>query len=66
MDVLIELEPNHTIGLFRIAQMEIDLSELMGEVALRTPQDLSRNFRDKVVAEALVRYERNLYIPLRC
>ena len=61
VDVLIELEPNHTIGLFGIAQMEIDLSELMGgrKVDLRTPQDLSKYFRDKVLAEALVQYERN-------
>ena len=61
IDVLVELEPNHTIGLFEIAQMEIDLLELMGgrKVDLRTLQDLSRYFRDKVVAEALVQYERN-------
>ena len=61
VDVLVELEPNHTIGLFEIAQMEIDLSELMGgrKVDVRTPRDLSKYFRDKVVAEALVQYERN-------
>ena len=61
IDVLVELAPNHTIGLFEIAQMEIDLSELMGgrKVDLRTPQDLSKYFRDKVIAEAVVQYERN-------
>ena len=61
IDVLVELEPNHTIGLFEMAQMEIDLPELMGgrRVDLRTPQDLSKYFRDKVIAEAVVQYERN-------
>jgi predicted nucleotidyltransferase len=61
IDVLVELEPNHTIGLFKMAQMEIDLSEVMGgrKVDLRTPQDLSKYFRDKVIAEAVVQYERS-------
>ena len=61
IDVLVELEPNHTIGLFEIAGMEIELSELMGgkKVDLRTPQDLSKYFRDKVIAEAAVQYKRN-------
>ena len=59
IDVLVELEPNHTIGLLKMAQMEIELSELMGgrKVDLRTPQDLSKYFRDKVIAEAVVQYE---------
>ena len=61
IDVLVELEPNHTIGLLKMAQMEIELSELMGgrKVDLRTPQDLSKYFRDKVIAEAVVQYEGN-------
>ena len=61
IDVLVELEPNHTIGLLKMAQMEIDLSELMGgrKVDVRTPQDLSKYFRDRVIAEAVVQYERN-------
>jgi uncharacterized protein len=38
--------------------MEIELSELLGgqEVDLRTPQELSRYFRDEVLAEAEIRY----------
>ena len=61
IDVLVELEPSHTIGLLKMAQMEIELSELMGgrKVDLRTPQDLSKYFRDKVIAEAVVQYEGN-------
>ncbi len=61
IDVLVELEPSHTIGLLKMARMEIELSELMGgkKVDLRTPQDLSKYFRDRVIAEAVVQYERN-------
>jgi len=61
IDVLVELVPNHTIGLLKMARMEIELSELMGgkKVDLRTPQDLSKYFRDRVIAEAVVQYERN-------
>jgi hypothetical protein len=38
--------------------MEKELSELLGgrKVDLRTPEDLSRYFRDKVLAEAEVQY----------
>ena len=37
--------------------MEIELSELIGRKAdLRTAQDLSRYFRDKVVKDAYLQY----------
>lgn len=43
-----------------MAEMEIELSEMIGrKVDLQTPQDISRYFRDKVVAEAEVLYERS-------
>ena len=59
IDVLVEFEPGHVPGLFGLARMERELSALFGgrEVDLRTPQDLSRYFRDSVVAEAQVQYE---------
>ena len=45
-------------GLFDIARMEIELSESFGrKVNLRTPEDLSRYFRDDVVRTAEVHYE---------
>ncbi len=57
VDVLVEFEPGFPVGLIRMAGMEIELSEILGRKAdLRTPNDLSRYFRDKVVAEAEVRY----------
>jgi len=59
IDALVELEPGAPIGLFEMAEMEIELSEMIGrKVDLQTPQDISRYFRDKVVAEAEVLYER--------
>jgi predicted nucleotidyltransferase len=60
VDVLVEFEPEHIPGLFRIARLERELSALFGgrKVDLRTPQDLSRYFRNQVIATAEVQYER--------
>ena len=60
IDVLVEFEVAHVPGLLRIARMERELSELLGgrRVDLRTPEDLSRYFRDDVVASAEVLYAR--------
>jgi len=58
VDFLVEFHPRHVPTLFDIAGMEIELSELLGgrKVDLRTPEDLSRYFRDEVVAQAEVQY----------
>lgn len=58
VDVLVEFEPEHVPGLFRLARMERELSALLGnrKVDLRTPQDLSRYFRDEVIATAEIQY----------
>ncbi len=57
IDFLVEFEPEHIPGLIRFAGMEIELSEMLGrKVDLRTAQDLSRYFRDEVVAQAEVQY----------
>ncbi|MEW6349312.1 MAG: nucleotidyltransferase family protein [Thermodesulfobacteriota bacterium] len=57
IDVLVEFDREHIPGLFDVAGMEIELSEKLGrKVDLRTPQDLSRYFRDEVVAQAEVQY----------
>ncbi|MGB9594861.1 MAG: nucleotidyltransferase family protein [Candidatus Poribacteria bacterium] len=59
IDVLIEIEPGVRLGLFDIAKMELELSDMMGRKAdLRTPQDLSKYFRDEVVSTAEVQYEK--------
>lgn len=58
VDILVEFEPEHIPGLFAIARMERELSPLFGErkVDLRTPEDLSRYFRKRVLEEAEVQY----------
>ena len=57
VDMLVEFEPGHVPGLLRLAGMEIDLGDTLGrEVDLRTPEELSRYFRDEVVNSAEVVY----------
>ena len=58
IDILVEFEPDHIPGLFGMARMERELSELFGgrKVDLRTPEDLSRYFRQDVLNEAEVQY----------
>jgi hypothetical protein len=58
IDVLVEFEPDGVPGLLALARMERELSAMLGgrKVDLRTPEDLSRLFRDEVVAGAEVRY----------
>lgn len=58
VDVLIEFEPGATVGLIRLAGMEMEFSRLLGgrTVDLNTPNCLSRYFRDDVEAEAQVQY----------
>ena len=57
VDVLVEFEDDHIPGLFGMARLENLLSELFGrKVDLRTAEDLSRYFRDEVVANAEVQY----------
>lgn len=58
IDVLVEFEEGHTPGLLGIARIERELSEILGgrKVDLRTPEDLSRYFRQEVLAQAEVQY----------
>jgi hypothetical protein len=58
IDVLVEFESQHVPGLLRLAAMERELSALVGgrRVEMRTPRDLSRYFRDDVLAQAVVQY----------
>jgi predicted nucleotidyltransferase len=56
VDVLVEFEEGHVPG-FAIIDMENELSRLVGrKVDLRTPGDLSRYFRDRVMHESKVQY----------
>ena len=58
IDVLVEFDPQHIPGFFRLSEMEIELSRLFDgrRVDLRTPQDLSRYIRADVLAQAEVQY----------
>lgn len=58
VDVLVEFDPGHVPGFLRLAGMERELSELLGgrRVDMRTPEDLSRYFREEVVASAEVQF----------
>jgi predicted nucleotidyltransferase len=57
VDVLVDFAPEARAGLFEMARMEAELEELIGrKVDLRTPAELSRYFRDEVVAGAEVQY----------
>jgi len=57
VDVLVEFDEGHEPGLIALAGMEEELSSIIRrKVDLRTPEDLSRYFRDKVVSTAEVEY----------
>ena len=57
VDVLVEFDPGTSVGLIRLAGMELELSRLLGRTAdVRTPQDLSRYFRQDVLKSAAVQY----------
>ncbi|MHB0915991.1 MAG: nucleotidyltransferase family protein [Thermoleophilia bacterium] len=59
IDILVEFEPDHIPGYIGLARMERELADSIGrKVDLRTPQEMSRYFRDEVVANAEVLYER--------
>jgi predicted nucleotidyltransferase len=60
VDFLVEFEPKHIPGYFRLTGMELELSEIIGRKAdLRTPKELSHYFRQQVLQEALVQYVKN-------
>ena len=57
VDVLVEFRPERTPGLLGLAEMELALERLVGRtVELRTPNDLSRHIRDRVLGEARLLY----------
>lgn len=57
VDVLVEFETGKTPGFLSFSRMERELSGILGRrVDLRTPGELSRYFRDKVLSLARVQY----------
>lgn len=58
IDLLVEFEPGKVPGLLGVAQIELELSALVGrQVDVRTRADLSRYFRDQVAATARVLFD---------
>ena len=59
VDVLVEFEAGTRVGLLRLAGIEIELSELLGRKAdLNTQGFLSPYYRDEVLTEAEVQYDK--------
>jgi len=58
VDVLVEFEPGERVGYLRMAAMERELSPILGgrRVDIRTPNELSRYFRDDVLRTSVVQY----------
>lgn len=58
IDFLVEFQPGEAPSLLDLARMERDLSRLLDgrKVDLRTPNELSRYFRDEVLSTATVQY----------
>lgn len=57
IDVLVEFEPGRVPGLLRMAGLEIELSAILGRKSdVRTPAELSRHFRERVLEEAQEQY----------
>jgi len=59
VDMLVEFEAGHVPGLIELAGMEIEMCEIVGrKVDLRTAGELSPYIREKVMASAVLQYER--------
>ncbi|MGI8824601.1 MAG: nucleotidyltransferase family protein [Chloroflexota bacterium] len=57
VDVLVWFDPQHIPGFIRLAGMEIELSRIVGrKVDMRTPEDLSRYYRQDVIDSAKTIY----------
>ena len=57
IDLLVEFQPQHLPGFFRLSAMERELSAVLGaQVDMKTAEDLSRYFRDEVVRKARAIY----------
>lgn len=58
IDLLVEFEPGKTPSLFTLIDLEDELTTIVGrKTDLRTPEELSRYFRNEVLAHA-----RSLYV----
>ncbi|MES2273371.1 MAG: nucleotidyltransferase domain-containing protein [Chlamydiota bacterium] len=57
VDILVEFDPQHIPGLFSFVEMKEELSQNIGrEVDLRTPEDISKLFRQEVLQQSYLLY----------
>lgn len=64
VDFLVEFLPDYTPGLIGLVRMENELTQMLGRKAdLRTPQELSRYFRQEIIDESVVQYEQKPQYP---
>ena len=57
VDILVKFEKKYIPSLFDMVDMEEELSTIVGrKIDLKTAEDLSRYFRDDVVAQAKILY----------
>jgi uncharacterized protein len=64
VDVLVQFDSKHVPGLIRLSELELELEEIFGRhVDLRTPKDLSRYFRNEVIAGAYHIYGKERFHP---
>jgi uncharacterized protein len=55
IDILVTFDAEHIPGLLTVCHIENELTAMLGrKVDLRTPEDLSRYFREQVVRDAVV------------
>src|SRR5690348_11529653 len=59
VDVLVKFEKRHIPNFFDLIDMESELTSIFGrQVDLKTPNDLSPYFRDEVLSQAKIIYDR--------
>ncbi len=64
IDILVEFDPKHIPGLFGIAEMRDELTQNMGrEVDLRTPEDISKLFRNDIIKQSYLIYGKEGFKP---
>lgn len=57
IDVLVEFEAGRVLGFLGMAGLELELADMLGrKVDLRTAAELSRYFRDSVLATSGIQY----------
>ena len=57
VDMLVEFAEGKTPSLLRIAGLEIELAKIVGrKVDLRTPEDIGRHMRARIMGEAQLQY----------